>query len=91
MAITSKKINLVQLDKELGGYGLIADFNDDKKKVILPAENSPVTDDEIADAIKSHTAKPTEEEVYLLNFQEGVAKLKELGFTDEQIKALTGR
>lgn len=91
MAITSKKINLVQLDKELGGHGLIADFNDDKKKLILPAENSPITDDEIAEAIKSHVAGPTQAEVEHLNFEQGVAKLKELGFTDEQIKALTGR
>jgi hypothetical protein len=91
MAITSKKINLVQLDKELGGHGLIADFNDDKKKLILPAENSPVTDDEIAGAIHSHVAEPTEAEIQHLNFEQGVAKLKELGFTDNQIKALTGK
>jgi hypothetical protein len=31
MAITSKEINLYQLDQELGGKGLIADLNDDKK------------------------------------------------------------
>ena len=38
MAITSKEINLTQLSKELGGTGLIADFNDSKKKLILPAK-----------------------------------------------------
>jgi hypothetical protein len=91
MTITSKKINLSQLDKELGGHGLIADFNDDEKKIILPAENSFVTNDEIAEAIKSHIAGPTAEEVHYLNLEQGIAKLKELGFTDEQIKALTGR
>ena len=57
MAITSKKINLTQLDKELGGHGLIADFTDEKKKLILPAENSFVTDDEIAEAIKALTGR----------------------------------
>ena len=34
MAITSKKINLEQLDAQLGGKGLIADFNDNDKKLI---------------------------------------------------------
>lgn len=91
MATTSKKINLVQLDNELGGYGLVADFNDDKNKIILPAETSPVTDDEIIKAIEKHIASPSDEEIYYLNLEQGIAKLKELGFTEEQIKALTGK
>ena len=91
MAITSKKINLVQLDNELGNHGLIADFNDDKKKIIEAADGSPITEDELKAAIAAHVAQPSESEIQYLNFQEGVAKLKELGFTDEQIKALTGR
>ena len=91
MATTSKKINLSQLDKELGSHGLIADFNDDKKKIILPADSSPITDDEISEAIKKHVAEPSAEEIHYLNLEQGIAKLKELGFTDEQIKALTGR
>ena len=91
MATTSKKINLPQLDAELGGHGLIADFNDEKKKIIEAAENSPVTDDEIRAAIAAHVAEPTYAEVQYLNLKEGIAKLKELGFTDEQIKALTGK
>lgn len=90
MATTSKKINLAQLDQELSGHGLVADFNDDKKKVILPADNSPITDDEIAEAIKKHVAEPTDAEIHYLNREQGLAKLKELGFTDEQIKALIG-
>lgn len=90
MAITSKKINLTQLDKELGGHGLVADFNDEKKKVILPADESPITDDEISEAIKNHVAEPTEAEIHYLNREQGLSKLKELGFTDEQIKALIG-
>jgi hypothetical protein len=56
MAITSKKINLAQLDEELGSKGLIANFNDDKKKLILPSENSDVTEDELSAAIASHVA-----------------------------------
>jgi hypothetical protein len=88
MAITSKEINLVQLDKELGSKGLIANFNDLKKKLILPADNSDVTEDELKDAIEAHIAGPTESEIVKLNRQQGIAKLKELGFTDDQISAL---
>ena len=56
MAITSKKINLSQLDKELGGQGLVADFNDETKKLIQPADNSTITEKELEDAIKAHVA-----------------------------------
>jgi len=88
MATTSKEINLEQLDKELGGQGLCADFNDPKKKIIKTADNSTVTEAELEAAIAAHIAGPTEEEVKILNRQEGIAKLKELGFTDDQITAL---
>jgi len=88
MAITSKKINLEQLDNELGGQGLVADFNDDKKKVIKPADNSTVTEAELESAIEAHIAQPSTDEIRVLNRQAGLAKLKELGFTDEQISAL---
>jgi hypothetical protein len=91
MAITSKKINLPQLDKELGGYGLIADFNDEENKIIKPADGSLVTEEELIEAIEKHEAGPTQAEVQYLDLQEGIAKLKELGFTDKQIKALTGK
>ena len=47
MATTSKEINLVQLDQELGGQGLVADLNDPKKKLIKPADNSTVTEAEL--------------------------------------------
>jgi len=90
MAITSKKINLEQLDKELGSQGLSADFNDDKKKIIITSDNSTVTDEELESAIAAHVAGPTQDEIIQLNRKEGLAKLKELGFTDEQIKALIG-
>lgn len=88
MAITSKKINLSQLNEELGGYGLTADFNDPKKQLVLAIENSPVTEEELEAAIANHVADPTYAEVIQLNRQEGLAKLKELGFTDDQISAL---
>lgn len=57
MATTSKAINLSQLDQELGGKGLIADLNDDKKKLILPSENSDVTEAQLEAAIAAHVAQ----------------------------------
>ena len=61
MATTSKEINLAQLDKELGGKGLNGDFNDPKKKLILPTENSDVTEQELEVAIAAHIALPEPE------------------------------
>ena len=88
MAITSKEINLFQLDQELGSQGLCGDFVDPKKKIITVADNSTVKDTELDAAIKAHVARPNEQELRLLNRQEGLVKLKELGFTDNQITAL---
>ncbi len=90
MAITSKEINLSQLDKELGNRGLCANFNDPKKKLIVPAENSTITEIELEAAIESHVAGPTTAQITQLNREQGLAKLKELGFTDDQISALLG-
>lgn len=61
MATTSKEINLKQLDEELGGKGLIADFNDPAKKSIFPAENSTVTEAQLEAAIAVHVAAPIAE------------------------------
>jgi hypothetical protein len=85
---TSKEINLDQLNKELGNQGLIADFNDSKKKVIGTVETSTITQEELENAIKAHVAGPTQVEVTKLNRQQGIIKLKELGFTDDEIDAL---
>lgn len=90
MAITSKEINLSQLDQELGNQGLCGDFNDSKKKVIVTAENSTVTEDELKNAIDAHVAGPTQDQITKLNREQGLVKLKELGFTDDQIAALLG-
>ena len=88
MAITSKEINLFQLDKELGSQGLCADFNDPKNKIITIADESTLTEAELEAGIAAHIAEPTDEEIRLLNRKEGLAKLTELGFTLEQLKAL---
>jgi len=84
MAITSKEINLGQLSIELGGKGLIADFNDAKKKLILPADGVELTDAELKSAIDAHIA---------INQDEASATAKaelltQLGITEEQARLL---
>lgn len=82
MAITSKEINLSQLDKELGAQGLIADFNDDKKKLILPSENSDVTELQLEAAIAAHVAQSEEASVE--------DKLASVGLSVTDLKAALG-
>jgi len=79
MTITSKKINLEQLDKELGGHGLIADFNDPSKIVINTADDSPVTEEELKAAINNHVAIFT-----VLTIED---KLASVGLSLEELKA----
>ena len=88
MAITSKEINFEQLDQELGGQGLCGNFTDPKKKIIVPADNSTVTEEQLEEAIKKHVAKPTQEQIIQLNRDQALSKLKELGFTEDQVSAL---
>jgi hypothetical protein len=82
MAITNKEINLFQLDQELGGKGLIADLNDDKKKLILPSENSDVTEAQLEAAISAHVAQSTEPSV--------ADKLASVGLSVDDLKAALG-
>jgi len=56
MAITSKEININQLNKELGLKGLVFNLNDPENKIILPAENSGLTEAELEAAIDAHIA-----------------------------------
>ena len=80
MAITSKEINLSQLDAELGNQGLIANTNDSKKKLILPADNSTITESELEAAIEAHVAIPERQ----LTLAE---KLESIGLDIEELKA----
>jgi hypothetical protein len=87
MAITSKEINLSQLSKELGNKGLIADFNDSKKKLILPADGVELTEDELESAIKAHIAiDDIAEKAQAKAIAEG--KLAALGLTTDDLRAL---
>lgn len=82
MAITSKDINLLQLDNEVGSHGLIADFNDPDNKIIATADGSPITEAQLEAAIKSHTAvfaTPTIDE-----------KLASVGLSVDDLKAALG-
>jgi hypothetical protein len=82
MAITNKDINLAQLDAELGGKGLIGDFNDLSKKLILPSENSDVTEAQLETAIAAHLAQFTEPSV--------ADKLASVGLSVNDLKAALG-
>ena len=86
MAITSKEINLSQLDQELGGKGLIADFNDPKKKLILAADNSDLTEDELEAGIMAHVAIDPN----AAKKAERAALLARLGLTEDELKTILG-
>ena len=80
--ITNKKINLVQLDKELGSQGLCSDENDLSNIVIITADNSTITQDELETAIKNHIAifdKPSIED-----------KLASVGLSIDDLKVALG-
>lgn len=83
MAITSKTINLSQLDAELGSHGLSMNESDPKKKVILPADNSPITETELEAAIANHVA------VFPPSIAEAkAALLAKLGISEDEAKLL---
>jgi uncharacterized LabA/DUF88 family protein len=84
MAITSKEINLGQLDVELGSKGLVADFNDPKKKIILTADDSDVTEAQLKAAIEAHVAVDD----VAVKAQAKSELLTRLGITEEEAKLL---
>ena len=85
MAITAKEINLTQLDKELGGKGLIANSEDEPtKKLILPSVNSDVTAAELEAAIAAHIAVDDN----AVNEAAKAALLAKLGISADEAKLL---
>ena len=90
MAITSKEINLTQLGIELGGKGLIADFNNPEEKLILPADGVDLTEEELNAAIEAHIAVTEEEKAAAEEAAKvaAQAKLIALGLTVEDLQAL---
>jgi hypothetical protein len=83
MAKISKEINLGQLSKELGDKGLIANFNDPKDKIILPADGVVLSNQELETAINNHVALPVPE----LTVEQ---KLASVGLNLEDLKAALG-
>ena len=83
MITTNKKINLLQLDQELGGQGLVADFNDSKNKIIKLADNSTVTQAELEAAVQAHIALPESEPTV-------EQKLASVGLNLEDLKTALG-
>lgn len=86
MAITSKEINLAQLSQELGGKGLIADFNDPNNKLILPADGVTLTEKQLSDAITAHVAVDEQ----AVKATQKAALLERLGITAEEAQLLLG-
>lgn len=84
MAITSKDINLKQLDNELGNKGLVANFADPYNKIILPADNSEITEEELQNAINVHIAIDEE----AIKKEQRQAILNRLGITEYEAKLL---
>jgi hypothetical protein len=80
MATTSKEINLDQLTQELGGIGLIADFNDPNNKIILPADGQTLPEAKLLAAIEAHIALPVVDKRKEI--------LEKLGLTENEISIL---
>ena len=84
--VTSKAINLAQLDAELGGHGLCSDDADDiatpeVEVAIVACEGSPVTEAQLQAAIAAHVAVfpvPTPAEKLISTTGLTVDELKEL-------------
>jgi hypothetical protein len=76
---TSKEINLTQLDKELGGFGLCMNEENPQEKIIGIAEGSTLTLAQLKAGISAHVAifpQPTIAE-----------KLASIGLSIEELKA----
>jgi hypothetical protein len=87
MAITNKEINLAQLSQELGGKGLIGDFNNKNAKIILPADDVDLSEADLETAIKNHIAIDTLAEAKAAKIA-ATQKLEALGFTAQDLTAL---
>jgi len=55
---TGKEINLKQLDDELGGHGLCMNAEDSTVKIVAVADDSPVTQAQLAAGVDDHDAQP---------------------------------
>ena len=95
MAILSVEVDLVMLDQALGGKGLVADFNNPQNKIVLPADGSDVTDEQIITMAKSLEAKVIEnikaaKDKVENNTAAKAALLKRLGITADEAQLILG-
>ncbi len=81
---TSKKINLNQLDKELGRFGLCLNEENPQDVIVGIADGSPVTKEQLAEALENHIAIDTQAELATAK----AALLAKLGITQEEAKLL---
>jgi hypothetical protein len=79
---TAKEINLIQLDNELGNFGLSMNSEDLKAKVIATSDGSPITEAQLEDAIKIHDAVFTAPSID--------EKLASVGLSVDDLKAALG-
>lgn len=83
MIKVNKKINLEQLDKELGANGLVASMDNDNQVIAVGlASNSTITQEQLADGIKTHKAVFTEPTV--------AEKLQDAGISIDELKTALG-
>lgn len=80
--ITNKKINLSQLDQELGGLGLSINDNDVDNKIITTSDLSTVTQDQLEAAVDNHVAVE-----HVITIEE---KLASVGLSVDDLKAALG-
>lgn len=86
MIKTTKKINLNQLDKELGSFGLDADWTDEEETIIKVSDESPITDEQLKSAIDVHI--PIDDKAKAK--AEKAAILDRLGLTEDELKTILG-
>lgn len=82
--ITTKKINLGQLDQELGGFGLSSSPLENGELLVIAVEHSPVTEAQLEAAIDKHVA--VDEEAIRKATKD--ALLARLGITEDEAKLL---
>lgn len=82
MTTTNKQINLVQLDNELGNFGLSMNSENAQEKIIATADGSTVTENQLKSAIDAHVAVFEKLSV--------AEKLASVGLSIDDLKAALG-
>lgn len=87
MIKVNKKINLEQLDKELGANGLVASLDDNYEVTAVGlASNSTISENDLVVGIEAHKAIDSNAEAAT----QRQALLAKLGITEDEAKLLLG-